>query len=195
MVNKGYQVAVVEQLENERMKNRRMKKNACQPRIVLREICNVFSKGTFINPFKTSYDARWVLTFTSDFEQNIGVVFFDVSTLKLNIGQFKDDVMLNKFRTLWSLLRPVEIIFNKDKVKNELLSILQGSPNPPAKSGLPSVLCGNSFSCLTKLEKYFSVDKSKWPKNLIDLLFQIANWSLALNSFDMTISYLQKSML
>lgn len=94
--------------------------------------------------------------------------------MKLNVGQFTDDEMYNKFRTLCSQLRPIEVIYNKEKYSEELLRILDNSPYPPAKSGLPSVLCGNSFSCLTKLEKYFSVDKARWPKSLIEILLKMA---------------------
>ncbi|CAI2370987.1 unnamed protein product [Moneuplotes crassus] len=196
IVNLGYKAAVVEQMETPRMRNKRMQSNLYYtPKVVMREICNIYSKGTFINPFKTSYDSRWVLAFTSDFERNIGVVFFDISTLKLNVGQFKDDEMYNKFRMLCSQLRPIEIIYDKDKHYQELIRILDNSPNPPAKSDLPSFLCGNSFACLTKLEKYFSMDKSKWPKSLIEILLKMANCEMALTSLGMTISYLQKSML
>ena len=178
------------------MMNKRMKNASFYaPKVVLREVWNIISKGTFINPFKTSYDARWVFVFSSDFQRNIGVVFFDLSTLKLNIGQFQDDESYNKFRTLCSQLRPIEIIYNKDKQREELINIWWNSPNPPAKSGLPAILWGNTFSCLTKLEKYFSMDKSKWPKLLIDILLKIAKWELAFSWLSMTISYLQKSML
>ena len=196
IVNLGYKAAVVEQMETPKMMNKRMKNsNYYAPKVVLREVWNIISKGTFINPFKTSYDARWVLSFWSDFQRNVGVVFFDLSTLKLNIGQFQDDESHNKFRTLWSQLRPIEIIYNKDKQREDLINIWSNSPNPPAKSGLPSVLWGNTFSCLTKLEKYFSMDKSKWPKWLIEILIKIAKCELAFTWLSMTISYLQKAML
>jgi DNA mismatch repair protein MSH6 len=196
IVNHGYKAAVVEQIETPKMRNkRRMMSQYKEPKVVLRELWNIYSKGTYINPFRTSYDARWVLAFSSDFEMNVGIVFFDISTLKLNIGQFKDDEMLNKFRTLCSQLRPIEIIYNKDKQNPELVKILENSPSPPAKSDLPSILWGNAFDCLTKLDKYFTVDKSKWPKTLVEVFQKLTKAELALCSLGMTISYLQKSML
>ena len=60
----------------------------------------MYSKGTYFDPNDGSYEPKWVLSFGTDFDNNVGVVFFDVTTLKFYAGQFKDNEMYGKFRTL-----------------------------------------------------------------------------------------------
>ena len=57
-----------------------------QERLVRREVCNVVSKGTFIDTrISEGYEPRWVLALKRD-ELNLGVTFFDVTTLKFRLG-------------------------------------------------------------------------------------------------------------
>jgi DNA mismatch repair ATPase MutS len=58
-------------------------------RLVKREICNVLSKGTFIDSQtrgeENSYEPRYVLALKRS-GNSLGVTFFDVSTLKFFVG-------------------------------------------------------------------------------------------------------------
>ena len=57
-----------------------------QERLVRREVCNVVSKGTFIDTrISEAYEPRWVLALKRE-DRTLGVTFFDVSTLKFRIG-------------------------------------------------------------------------------------------------------------
>ena len=68
------------------------------------------TKGTFTNKkLGQSYEPKYILTYRK-FQNIIGVTFFDVTTLKISVGQFEDDEHLQKFRTLICQIRPVEII-------------------------------------------------------------------------------------
>ena len=106
LVNNGYRVAVVEQTETPRQLEKRLKqakeKNA--DKWVMRDLCNVYTKGTYFDVNDGSYEPKWILAFGWDFEFNVGIVFFDITTLKLHIGQFKDNQMFGKFRTLGKTL-------------------------------------------------------------------------------------------
>ena len=137
LVNNGYKVAVVEQTETPRQMEKRQKDNrGPKPKCVARDLCNVYSKGTYFDANDGSYEPKWVLVFSNDFENNVGVAFFDLTTLKFYVGQFKDNQMFGKFRTLAMQLRPTEIIFDKSQALPELIKILMNSPVPPVKSGL-----------------------------------------------------------
>ena len=99
LVNHGHKVAVVEQTETPKQMEIRLKKESNgkrskkgegiekeQERLVRREVCNVVSKGTFIdNRISDGYEPRWVLALKRE-DRTIGVTFFDVSTLKFRIG-------------------------------------------------------------------------------------------------------------
>lgn len=65
------------------------------------------------------------------YSRDIGVCFFDVTTLKIYVGQFQDDEQLSKLRTLVCQIRPVEVLHEIEAKTTDLLKILKNSPQPP----------------------------------------------------------------
>jgi hypothetical protein len=56
------------------------------------------------------------------------VTFFDVTTLQIFVGQFKDDSSYSTFRTLVSQIRPVEVIIEREYSNSEIVKIVRNSP-------------------------------------------------------------------
>jgi DNA mismatch repair protein MSH6 len=88
LVDNGYRVAVIEQTETPKQLEQRVKKQTSGPKdkCVRREICNVYTKGTFkdSNTY-TGYEPKFVLALKRHGNE-IGVTFFDISTLKFYVG-------------------------------------------------------------------------------------------------------------
>lgn len=63
----------------ERGKNQKIEK------CVRREVCNVVTKGTFKDPNNLSYEPKFVLA-VKKYGNEIGVTFFELSTLKFYVG-------------------------------------------------------------------------------------------------------------
>lgn len=107
-------------------------------RLVKREICNVLTKGTFIDS-KTrgedAYEPRYVLALKRS-GNILGVTFFDVSTLKFFIGQFLDDEVFSSFRTLICQIRPIEVLHEREMVNSDLIKMLKNQPAAPVFSCL-----------------------------------------------------------
>ena len=122
------------------------------------------------------------------------MVFFNISTLKLYAGQFKDNQMYGKFRTLEMQLRSVKIIYDKSQVRIEMIKILMNSPVPPIKSGILPKLCYNFFMSISKLEGHLGTDRTKCPKALQKLEKSIDSKECTFSSFGMIISYLEKCL-
>jgi DNA mismatch repair ATPase MutS len=61
-------------------------------------------------------------------DNEIGVTFFDVTTLQIFVGQFKDDSSYSTFRTLVSQIRPVEVIIEREYSNSEIVKIVRNSP-------------------------------------------------------------------
>ena len=61
-------------------------------------------------------------------DNEIGVTFFDVTTLQIFVGQFKDDSSYSAFRTLVSQIRPVEVIIEREYSNSEIVKIVRNSP-------------------------------------------------------------------
>lgn len=150
-LKKNYRVVVVEQTETTNMMLTRIENEkeeeskGCSTRgIVHREIEAIYTKGTYQKPNEKfqAYDAledpdsldnNYVLMYLFDKEDNsFGFTYFDVSTLKFHIGQFIDDSMLTKFRTLVSRVRPVEVVCDTKLRKSDMVKMLQATPLPPA---------------------------------------------------------------
>ena len=206
LVNHGYRVAVVEQTETPRQLEKRLKqtreKNA--DKWVMRDLWNVYTKGTYFDVNDGSYEPKWILSFGWDFDYNVGVVFFDITTLKLHIGQFKDNQMFGKFRTLGKILfkfiilamqlRPTEIVYDKSQARPEMIKILTNSPVPPVKSALSSKMCYNSFKAIAKIEGFIGENKENWPNPLADLSKDLDISEIAFSSMGMAIAYLENCM-
>ena len=204
LVNNGFKVAVVEQTETPKQMEKRLKISGGKKgnKCVLRDLCNVFSKGTYFDVNDGSYEAKWVLAFSSDFDNNIGVAFFDITTLKFYIGQFKDNQMCGKFRTLAMQLRPTEILYDKSQAKEEHLKILMNSPVPPVKTGLAPKYCLNAFKSMSKIEGYLGEDylstktsgKDSTQKIFSELHSNLEENELAITCVGIIISYLENTL-
>ena len=58
-------------------------------KVVKREMCNMVTKGTF-KPPDQNYEPRYVLALRK-FGNQVGICFFDVTTLEIKVGQFVDN--------------------------------------------------------------------------------------------------------
>lgn len=65
---------------------------------------------------------------------DIGVCFFDVTTLEIKVGQFVDDEQHSKLRTLIMQIRPLEVLFEKEISNSDVLKIFKNSAQPPVFS-------------------------------------------------------------
>ena len=84
------------------------------------------TKGTFRSK-EENYEPKYLLAF-SRHGLDIGVCFFDVTTLQIHLGQFTDDESLSAMRTLSSQIRPVEIIHEREFSSSDIVKMLRNSP-------------------------------------------------------------------
>jgi DNA mismatch repair protein MSH6 len=133
MVNAGYKVAVVEQTETPREMDVRLKAARAagktirkQDKAVHREMHQMVTRGTFRNKDET-YEQKFMLAFAR-YGSDIGVCFFDCTTLQIYLGQFEDDESLSALRTLSSQIRPVEIIHEREFSTSDIVKMLKNSP-------------------------------------------------------------------
>lgn len=65
-------------------------KSKADKKVVNREICQMYTKGTYTDTSKGSYEPNYVLAIKKDGD-NYGICFFDISTFKCYLGSFIDD--------------------------------------------------------------------------------------------------------
>ena len=122
------------------------------------------TKGTYI-PKEQTYEAKYILSIKR-YGNEFGVTFFDVTTLKLFVGQFSDDESMSSLRTLVSQIRPVEVVHENEFSNSEVIKMLKNSPVVPVMSPMPPPKCFSFIRTCTELEKYFGSDDSEWPAAL-----------------------------
>ncbi len=196
LVNAGYKVIVAEQMETPKEMKKRLQhsKNKKDDKTIKREVCQVMTKGLYVDPTHADYEAKYILSIYTDHTTLVGVAILDIAALKIKIGQFEDDKFWCKFRTLCTRLRPVEVLYNRDGLRPELRKILQNSPILPVFSPLPPDKgCYNYIRTVPQLEKYFGPDTKVWPQTLATAKANL--WQNAIAAFGVSIGYLEDCLL
>ena len=201
LVEKGYKVAICEQTETSEMMKKRLAEaedKKSQIQAVNREVAQIFTKGTHFNmsaeKSRFDYDTKYVLSFYQQPESTkFGYCYFDMSTLKFYLGTFEDDFTLKRFRTLSLQTRPIEALClsSVDK-KDQTISILQNSPNPPALTFISkSSIQGDRNFLKSQIELFFGSEQGqKCPAILKELVENFEN-DISATALCMAIVYLK----
>ncbi|CAI5771285.1 mismatch repair Msh6 isoform X2 [Podarcis lilfordi] len=174
LVQKGYKVVRVEQIETPEMMEARCRALAHPTkydRVVRREICRVISKGTQTYGILDSDDLdshnKYLLCVkekvddSAGLQRTYGVCFVDTTVGKFYLGQFSDDRHCSRFRTLLAHHIPVQILFERGNPSAETQKIFKGLLPSTAQEGL---IAGSQFwdaskTLKTLIEKGYFQDK------------------------------------
>ena len=156
LVNHGFKVAVIEQTETpKQMEERQVQEKSKKEKCVKREICNVVTKGTYKDPNNHGYEPRFVLAIKRH-GQEIGICFFDVTTLKFYVGQFTDDEPMSNFRTLICQIRPVEVIHEREMANSDIIKMLKNTPVVPVFTPMQPKDCWGVIKTFSKIDQYLN---------------------------------------
>jgi len=148
------------------------------------------TRGTFKSKEQT-YEPKFVISIKK-FGNEIGVTFFDVTTLEIRVGQFNDDESLSLLRTLASQIRPVEVIHEKELSNTDVTKLFKNSPMVPTFNILPPKNCWSFIKTCTNLEKHLGSPES-WPAPLKEIKDQEKD--LAVQSFGMAMAFLEEALI
>ncbi|CAI2371577.1 unnamed protein product [Moneuplotes crassus] len=197
-VEEGYEVVIVEQCETSRMvakrKETQKKINHPSDDCAKRAITCIYTKGTYSDPNNQDYQSRYILVFKHDHENNIGLGFFDIGTLQFFMGYYKDDEGFSQFRTLVNQIRPVEVIFDRENTREELINILKNAFLTPIFSTVTPKDCWGIPKTFSAIENYFGEDPKDWPEVLAKAR-EDENSDLMVNSFGMVVSFLERLLI
>eukprot|EP00917_Polyrhabdina_sp_WS-2016_P000712 GHVP01001542.1.p1 GENE.GHVP01001542.1~~GHVP01001542.1.p1 ORF type:complete len:1183 (+),score=247.84 GHVP01001542.1:1162-4710(+) len=140
MVDLGFRVTVVEQMETPKELEKRMKdkKGSAKEHVVKRDICEVFSKGIIHHEKMLTSDSQFLMVFKVsssivDGEQSnvLNYIFLDVSTSSMFVGTSVDDERFMTFRTLIATVSPVEMIFDAGNTPQQINRYIDNLPIRP----------------------------------------------------------------
>ncbi|XP_063984742.1 probable DNA mismatch repair protein Msh6 isoform X2 [Diachasmimorpha longicaudata] len=136
LVEKGLKVARIEQTENPEMMQERVKKTPKSTKfdkVVKREICQISTLGTRVcsvqDPEIMSPESNYLLSLVekTDLKTKLpkfGVCFIDTSIGEFHLGEFDDDRSHSRLLTLLSHYLPVHVVYEKGKLSQETMKII-----------------------------------------------------------------------
>ena len=217
LIKAGFKVIRVEQTEtHEQMKlrvDKEKKKNKIKGKkaaetVVGREVAAKYTKGTFLKPIPIEdflkgkedddqeLDTKYVLLYLYNEEDNVfGINYFDITTLQFFIGQFKDDSMRNKFRTLITRIRPIEVLCETKFLKSDMSKMLRSSPIPPTFSTINTSNKIDFRSCKDLIRHYCQTESGIMPKLITKAFDDFDNYNLAISALGNSIKYLEHLMI
>uniref|UniRef100_A0A6J0TQ56 DNA mismatch repair protein n=2 Tax=Pogona vitticeps TaxID=103695 RepID=A0A6J0TQ56_9SAUR len=168
LVEKGYKVVRVEQVETPEMMEARCRSLAHPTkfdRVVHRKVCRIISKGTqtysiLDGDFSETHN-RYLLCVKEKVSDSAGlchtygVCFVDTTVGKFYVGQFLDDRHSSRLRTLLAHYTPVQILFERGNPSVETQKVFKGLLPSTVQEGLAA---GSQFWNASKTLKIFIED-------------------------------------
>lgn len=189
LVQNGYRVAVVEQMETPKeLEERNRTTNAAKDKAVKREVNEVYTRGTLLHEDMLAPEARYLLALCfstpsagavvetnqpdnknvaiQDGEtHSFGLCYVDVATCEFVIGFCEDGPDRVTLQTLLSKTTPVEILYCPPNTPMQAIKMFKLLPIPPQLSALPC-----QPSCVEaeqEIERYFATEKPDEAKAML----------------------------
>lgn len=161
LLDKGYKVARIEQVETPEIMEKRCKQMARPTKYdktLKREVCQKTTKGTrvygVLDGEATESSAQYLFAITerriegAGEGRTYGVAFLDTSIGTFHLGQFDDDRYASRLRTLMSHYPAAQILYEKSKLSPKTLKMAQASVSP------------SLLECLTPEKEFWTSQKT-----------------------------------
>lgn len=138
LVDAGYKVVVVEQVERVVETSQRQGAGGSGPACVERDACEVYTQGTLVDPEMLGCaDARHMAYL--HFEETRGGHSFaaclvDTATSQIQLGHLPDGQDRNALRTLLAQMQPSEIVYDVSNLPSDVLQLVKRLPCRPQLS-------------------------------------------------------------
>ena len=199
LVDYGFKVAVVEQVETDNELKARVKKEKPNKfeRILKRDLISVHTKGTYVNLKYIDEDHNlyflWSIFYS---ENNLSLIFFNFDTNRLfyEILNTEHWDYISKFKLLATKFQPSEIIYQKNNLPESIVMIMNNFPYNPLKTQFRKT--DDKFSLEILKEKLIKVDPN-FTKQLESKLMEFKNdlKETKIKNFNLFFDYLQSLML
>eukprot|EP00743_Colponemidia_sp_Colp-15_P007292 GILK01007875.1.p1 GENE.GILK01007875.1~~GILK01007875.1.p1 ORF type:complete len:1396 (+),score=316.89 GILK01007875.1:569-4189(+) len=168
LVDHQYKVLVVEQMETPAELAERNRSTGSKDKAVKREVCQVLTKGTLVDPSMIGgAESRYLLSLRQNSdtinERRFGVCFVDTSTCTFYISELPDDQQMSALRTLLSQIRPAEVIFEKGELDSSVLKMVKACPLPPLLSPRQKTTFWDANTTKEELLNNY-LEGKKWPE-------------------------------
>ncbi|WVW81522.1 hypothetical protein I302_103516 [Kwoniella bestiolae CBS 10118] len=202
----GYKVGIVEQAETAigmQIRNKgNGRKDSNEPKIVNRELRQVFTNGTIVDgAYLSSDDANHCVSikeFVSDLDgiSAFGVCTLDASTGSFDLSAFEDDVCRTRLETMFRQIRPRELVYAKGNLSVNTTRMLRNIL--PSSTQWQSFKEGKEFcsaeETLDQLSEFFAFDEQELADGkppLPDAIVQYQDNKVAMEALGGLLFYLR----
>lgn len=212
LVQQGFKVAVIEQTETPEELEIRNKSSYTKDKNLRRELCNVFTKGTFsfTNSNQSSqtsevYSNKYCIAIVNfsavDLEVResekenrffFGFILFDVSTLNFYVGEIEEDDTYNKIQSIFFTIKPEEVIYFRNNLPLFIENFIKSLSSKPLIT-----VRKNDFNLMKSyhlVTEYFGSDQDKWDP-LINKFILEKRYSNISAAFYLSINFLKNLLL
>ncbi|ORY87848.1 muts domain V-domain-containing protein [Protomyces lactucae-debilis] len=171
-VAKGYRVARVDQMESILGKDIREKEGAKKDKIVRRELTQVLTQGTLVDPNMLTGDHNTYILSLKEMEcdtdgavPKFGVCFADAATGQCYFSSFKDDLARTQLDTLLSQVKPRELVLEKGKLSPASTKCINNAVSPQTQfNWIKDVDFWEADRVRLELKeaRYFESDEQDW---------------------------------
>jgi DNA mismatch repair protein MSH6 len=135
LLDKGHKIVMIERMTDKMELLERRKNTDKNEDDVKREVCQVLTRGTYIDQNELDYTSRYTICIF-EYILKFGVVFIDTTTHEFLIGDFVDDENRTQFRTMLTRTKPVEVVFYNEYISAETLNIIKSLSTKPSITAL-----------------------------------------------------------
>ena len=142
LVEKGFVVGLVEQVETQKQldarlkeakaKNRRLKKHE---KCIKRDMVRIYTKGTYQSPLSTAYHPRFILSIVNKKEDDLGFCIADLSLGFFTAG-YVSEGGLQRLQSLLIQFPPSEVLYDPETTPPDMLKVVKTSHLAPLMTRL-----------------------------------------------------------
>nr|QDO16203.1 DNA mismatch repair protein MSH6 [Lingulodinium polyedra] len=178
IVDAGFKVVVVEQVE--RVAEKQAKGATTGPTCVERDACEVFTKGTLVDPELLGGSAASYMAFlhfeeaTRDAGGRVAALPFsaclvDAATSQLHVGSIVDAPDRNALRTLLAQIQPSEVVYSPANMPMDVLGMVRRLPFRPQLSAYrgragASAAGAGAMAARDRLQRYRGAHPGRLPE-------------------------------
>eukprot|EP00928_Gymnodinium_smaydae_P054590 TRINITY_DN38335_c0_g1_i1.p1 TRINITY_DN38335_c0_g1~~TRINITY_DN38335_c0_g1_i1.p1 ORF type:complete len:1104 (-),score=166.63 TRINITY_DN38335_c0_g1_i1:293-3604(-) len=196
LVDAGYKVVVVEQVERVQENKQRKAETpqnggAAGPSCIEREACEVFTKGTVVDPEMIGGASAKFMAYLHFEEQgghngasismpgdlSFSVCLVDCATSQITLGRVADGSDRNALRTFLAQVQPSEVVYSLGNLPHEVAMLLRRLPCRPQQSSLksqPSIMAARD-----RLARYRHAHPGKLPEHVDAILKSFESTTIA----------------
>jgi len=204
LVDLGFKVGVIEQMETPKEMEERLKSNKKsgknEEKTIQRGMVEIMTKGTYVSGNEANgLESKFLLAVRLGFGYEISFCALESISNYITMGWIVDDENYTHFKTLVCQIKPTEIVYDPENVNSVVLKIIKSALLTPVLSPLYNKQSkwhsGVAYNHLEKLYGAHDEQKENWPSNIDYFFRNKSGRDLVFSALSGCFSYLEQVLI